>query len=358
LKALVTGSNGLIGSNLVRELVRHRAEVRAMVRTSSRVDALDGIDVPKVVGDVLDSQEALAGMMAGCDLVFHCAARFTYGRKDEKVLQNTAIVGTQNVLRAAALAGVRRVVVTSSSVVYGSSSLPEIHNEKAPIQLQSADGFIEPAYVISKIKQDQVAVVCGRQLGLEVLLACPTLAVGPYDTSLGPSNGLIVGYLSDAFRITFPGGANIVSVRDVAHGHWLIATRGLPGEHYVLGGENLHWHAIHELIAGLCGVERPRVQINHSLAFSAAAFEEVRAQLTQREALTTRDQARMVGRYYWYSHDKAGSLGYRPMKVRSALAEACAWLGASPHISREVRSTMQFSNEVFEARRQLRQAVP
>lgn len=354
MKALVSGSNGLIGANLVRELLRHHVEVRAMVRASSRLNALDGTEVRKVIGDVLDSHDRLEGLMAGCDLVFHCAAQFAYGRSNQAEMETLAISGTQNVLRAAAAAGVRRVVITSSSVVYGSEQSANVRDEATPIQLKSSDGFIESHYVLSKIKQDQAAVALGKELGLDVLFACPTLAVGPHGTSLGPSNGLIVGYLSDALRITFPGGANIVSVRDVAHGHWLVATRGIPGEHYLLGADNLHWPEIHSMIADLCGVERPRVQINHSAAFLAAAFEELRAQIADREPLTTRDQARMVGRYYWYSHNKAASLGYRPASARGALAEACAWLAASPHISREIRSALHLSDEVFAARRQLR----
>jgi len=158
--------------------------------------------------------------------------------------------------------------------------------------------------------------------------------------------------LNDPLRLTYPGGCNITSARDVARGHVLAASQGIAGEHYILGSANLSWFEIHSLVADLCGVERPQIQINHTLAFSAAAFEELQAQIQRRAPLVTREQARMTGRYYWYSSDRAiRRLGYKPRSARMALAEACGWLAASPHISREIRATMLLSKEVYRAGR-------
>lgn len=349
MRAFVTGANGLIGANLVRELIAQGAEVRAMTRVSSDVRAIDRLAVERVTGDVLDAPAMLAPLCSGCDVVFHTAAHFTYAGIGEDVLERTALAGTRNVIESAALAGVPRVVVTSSSVVFGSSATASVRDETA----QPGDDFVEPPYVVSKIRQDALAAELGRTLGVEVIFVCPTMSVGPHATTLGPSNGVIVAYLNDPLRMTYPGGCNIVSVRDVARGHWLAAVRGAPGEHYLLGAENLTWVEIHAMVAGLCGVDTPRVEINHTAAYLAATYEELRAKLQRRAALTTRQQARMIGRFYWYSHAKAGALGYAPMPARAALAEACAWLAMSPHISREVRATMSLSAETHAARRDL-----
>ncbi|WP_394821998.1 NAD-dependent epimerase/dehydratase family protein [Pendulispora albinea] len=353
MKVLVTGANGLVGANLVRELLHRNVDVHAMVRATSRLEALQGTAAPRVLGDVLQSPDLLARPMRGCEIVFHAAAHFTYDRVSDDALVRTSVTGTQNVLRAAAMAGVRRVVVTSSSVIFGSSPTPRWLDETAPRGAVSADGFVEPVYVASKVQQDVAAAELARELGLEIVFTCPTMCVGPYGTVLGPSNGVIVAYLSDPLRMTYPGGCNIVSVRDVAAGHWLAATRGTAGEHYLLGGENLQWEQIHALVAGLCGADPPRTRINHTLAFAAAGFEELRARFERRAALTTRQQARLVGRYYWYSHAKAAAMGYAPRTARAALAEACAWLAGSEHVSRELRSTLRLHAEVHAARRAL-----
>jgi dihydroflavonol-4-reductase len=107
------------------------------------------------------------------------------------------------------------------------------------------------------------------------------------------------------------------------------------------------------MIAQLCGVAPPRTRINHTAAFAAATVEEIRARLQGRAPLTTGDQARMVGRYYWYTHAKAAAIGFSPAPARSAMAAACAWLAASGHVSREVRATMLLSSDVHAARKAL-----
>lgn len=343
MKALVTGANGLIGAHLMRELLARGWPVRAMVRASSRLEALQGLDAERVVGDVLEPAEALAPRFVGAEILFHTAAHFAYAGVSDADLHRTAVEGTDNVLRAAAAAGVRRVVVTSSSVVFGSSLAPVVQDETRAPGTPNDDGFVEPPYVAAKVAQDAAAARVARTLGLEVVFACPTMTLGVQATALGPSNGMVLAYLADPFRMTYAGGCNLVAARDVAAGHRLAAERGRPGEHYLLGSENRTWQEIHADIAALCGVDPPRVRINHTLAYCVAAAEEVRAAVEGRAPLTTRPQARMVGRHYWYSHAKAAALGFAPADARSTLADVCGWLAASPHVSRELRATMLLS---------------
>lgn len=346
MKALVTGANGLIGANLVRELLAQGAGVRALVRESSDLAALAGLDVEILRADVSRHPEAVGQAVAGCELVFHTAMHFSYDRRRADELLAAATHGTENLLRAAAAEGVRRVVLTSSSVVFGHSTNPVVLDESSP--LASAEG--EGAYVSAKIRQDALALELGKSLGLEVVAVCPTVSVGPHGTALGPSNGLIIAYLADPFRLTFPGGCNVVSTADVAAGHWLAATRGGPGQRYLLGSENLTWPALHALIAELAGVEPPQVELNHGLTYLAATAEELRARVAGRTPLSNREQAAMVGRYYWYSHAKAAAIGYRPRPARRALAEALSWLAMSPHVSRELRAGLRLHDEVYAAR--------
>jgi dihydroflavonol-4-reductase len=266
-----------------------------------------------------------------------------------RALESTAVAGTSNVLDAARLARIGRVVLTSSSVVLGSSPVPAGRGEEAGL----ADATDEPPYIRAKIEQDRAAFARAAELGIELVAVCPTMSVGPHAASLGPSNAIIVTYLGDPFGMTYPGGCNIVAVRDVADGHLLAGEKGRPGERYILGAENLDWAAIHGTIAELAGISGPRITANHTGCYVAALGEEILARLGGRAPTTTRVQARMVGRYYWYYHGKAAGIGYAPRPARPALAEAIAWLAASPHLSREVRAKLLLSREVYEARREL-----
>jgi len=352
MQALVTGANGLIGANLVRELMRSGHGVRALVRPSSNMQSLDGLDVEIVYGDVLHA-DSLIEAARGCDVVFHTAALFTYWDMNSEQLENLAVDGTLNVIDAAVAAGVARVVFTSSSVVLGSSERPLMRDESHDL-----DDNEDAPYVIAKALQERHAFEHAAALGAELIAVCPTMTVGPHGYRLGPSNGLIVAYLDDLTRATFPGGCNIVAADDIARGHIIAAEKATPGERYLLGSENLTWAEIHKIVSELCGIEGPLWQTNHTASYLAATWYEIGARLSGKTPLTTRAQARMVGRYYWYDHARIGALGYRPKPARQALAEAIAWLAASPHVSRRTRSTMRLSAEVYQARKAMRTLEP
>jgi dihydroflavonol-4-reductase len=347
MRALVTGSNGLIGANLVRELIRGGHHVRAFLRKTSDRRSLQKLPVEVVSGDVLEL-DSLCDATRGCDVVFHAAAIFSYSGTSAATLERLAIQGTANAIKAAHSEGVRRVVLTSSSVVMGSSNRPLVRNEQDRLDDQET-----VPYIRAKELQERAAVNHADKLDVELILVCPTVTVGPHSYHLGPSNGIILSYLNDISKATYPGGCNIVSARDIAKGHLLAAQKGKPGERYLLGSENLRWSSIHSMISELCGTPGPSWEANHTISLLAATACEFASKLTRTPLLTTRNQALMVGRYYWYEHKKAAQLGYRPRPARVALAEAIAWLSASAHISRQTRVTLRLSREVFQAKKAL-----
>jgi dihydroflavonol-4-reductase len=279
-------------------------------------------------------------------VVFHTAAHFAYSGIAAATLHAMAVGGTEKVLAACARMNVPLVVVTSSSVVFGHGSIAACIDEAAG--LANSEG--EPPYVAAKIAQHRRALALGATLRLDVRLACPTMTLGPTAARLGPSNGLIVAYLADPFGCTFPGGCNLVAARDVAVGHALIAEHGAAGKSYLLGSANLTWQQIHSAIAELAGVAPPRLELNQTLAFLAASGQELSSAMRGRTPLSTREQAAMVGRYYWYSHAKAAGLGYAPVSAHAALIETISWLAASPHISREVRAGMHLADDIYRFR--------
>src|SRR5262249_12054831 len=155
----------------------------------------------------------------------------------------------------------------SSSVVFGHSLAPRVRSEMT--LLPSADG--EPPYVAAKLAQDRLAGEIARELGLSLVIACPTVSIGPRSPALGPSNGLIVTYLRDPWRMPSPGGCNLVSAMDVGRAHVALAKRGEPGRHYLLGGENLHWYEVHRMISELCGIRGPTGLATHAACLLAGA---------------------------------------------------------------------------------------
>jgi dTDP-glucose 4,6-dehydratase len=179
--AVVTGAGGFIGSHLVERLVQEGARVRAMLRYTSRgqrgaldlvpENVLDNVDI--TLGDVRDF-DAVREICRGADAVFHLAALIgiPYSYEHPQEVIDTNILGTSNVLLAAKeLASLERIVLTSTSEVYG-SALRVPMDEEHPLQAQSP-------YSATKIAGDALGLSFQRSFGLPVVIARPFNAYGP-----------------------------------------------------------------------------------------------------------------------------------------------------------------------------------
>ncbi|HXP46406.1 MAG TPA: NAD-dependent epimerase/dehydratase family protein, partial [Terriglobales bacterium] len=113
MKVFVTGATGFVGSHVARVLSQQGAELRLLVRATSRTENLEGLRAERVTGDLCDA-EALRQGMSGCELVFHVAADYRLWARDPREIYRANVEGTRTVLEAARAAGVRRVVHTSS----------------------------------------------------------------------------------------------------------------------------------------------------------------------------------------------------------------------------------------------------
>jgi dihydroflavonol-4-reductase len=343
MKVLVTGATGIVGSNLVRALIADDYHVRTLVRSSSDLRSLEGLPVETCIGDVLDPT-SLRVAARGCSLVFHAAASFSYWGQSPDEQMDVAVRGTSNVLSEASKARVQRVVLTSSSVVLGSTATPQVMDESITLGERESSSYAQ-----SKVAQERTAFETGARLGLDVIAVCPTLAMGAFDFRLSASNANIANYLNDPFRSTFLGGCNIVAASDVAAGQIIAAERGVAGCRYVLGSENLTWKAVHALTSELTGTFGPSLVLNHTSSYLAAAAMEAAAQLTGARPLATRDEAKMSARFYWYSHERISDLGYTPVAARAAIAEAVAWLILRSRINDSVVHGLVLAPEVTAA---------
>lgn len=351
MRISVTGANGLLGAHVVRALVAAGHDPVAVVRQGADLRGLNGLDVPLARADTR-SRENLRKALDGTEIVVHCAAVYSYTREESELVRAN-VDGTRSVVEAAADIGVRRVVLTSSSVTCGSSIGPQQVDESGRI----ADEWVPP-YFHTKQQQEEVATEAAQARGVELVIACPTVVLGGPDWRLVPSNAVVVRYLLDPTRTTFPGGCNVVAVGDAARGHVLLAEQGVPGERYLLGGEDCSWRTVHSLISELTGAGGPHLTGSRNAAWLGASAAEALARLTSRPPLATRDEARTVGQWYWYSTRKAEELGYTARSARATVAGALAWLVTSPHVPRLVRESLTLAGEVYAAHELVASPLP
>jgi dihydroflavonol-4-reductase len=342
VKVAVTGASGLIGRQVCRAALERGHQVKAVVRRPDAALARAGVQLARAS---VEQDAQLERAFRDVEVVIHCAAVYAFGSGEAARVEEVNVAGTRRVVAAAANAGARRVVVTSSSVTCGSSAGPVAVDETGAI----GDEFAPP-YYRSKQQQEAAAFEAGAQRDLEVVVGCPGLVLGGPAGRLVPSNAIVLRYLLDATRSTYPGGGSVVEVNHVADGHVLLAEDAAPGERYLLAGENLSWRALHALVGELTGVGGPYAETPASWAYLASALAEGWAKITGAEPLSTRDEALTVGRYYWYDSAKAAAIGYRFGSARDAVAASLAWLIAEGRVPRWLRGGLRVSPDVYAAR--------
>jgi dihydroflavonol-4-reductase len=319
-RILVTGASGFVGWHVARKLVERGSSVRALVRKTSRLVELEGVET--VTGDLRDA-ESLRRAVAGCELVFHVAADYRLWAQEPRELYESNVDGTRNLLAAAREAGVKRVVYTST---VGCIGMPKGGgDESTPVGL---DDMIGP-YKRSKFLAEQAALEFAAD-GLDVTIVNPTAPVGGHDIKPTPTGKIVVDFLKGGMPAYIETGLNLVDVRDVAEGHLLAAERGRRGERYILGCENVTLAEIFARLERVSGVKAPARRIPYALAYAAGAATTGWASVTGHEPRAPLDAVRMARKKMWVSHAKAADeLGYAPGPVDGALERAVEWFRAN-----------------------------
>lgn len=321
-RALVTGGTGFVGSAVVRTLLDRGVSVRALVRRSSRLDNLEGLDVEAVYGD-LDDPTTLGAAVTGCDRLFHAAADYRLWAPDPNALYRTNVEGTRSLLRAAGDAGIERVVYTSSVAALRPGTRDVPGTEADPVSEAEMIGD----YKRSKFLAEAAAFEVGEEMGLDMVVVNPSTPMGPRDIKPTPTGRIVERALAGQMPAYVRTGLNIVHVDDVAHGHWLAYESGRRGERYILGGENLTLKEILDEVARLAGRPPPRFELRPEWLMPIAALAELWARgIGASEPFVSRDALRMSKHTMFFSSEKAKrELGYAHRPAIDAIRDAVEW---------------------------------
>jgi dihydroflavonol-4-reductase len=322
MKTLLTGATGFVGAAVLRRLVAAGREVRALVRPESDRRNLSGVDCEIVIGDLAEP-ESIRRAVRGCDAVFHAAADYRLWVPDPERMNRVNIQGTVELIRAAAQAGAARIVYTSSVATLRLRNDGLSADETSAAELSDMIG----AYKRSKFLAEREVKRLIADERCPVVVVNPSAPFGPGDVKPTPTGRLVVEAASGRMPAYVDTGLNIVHVDDVAAGHWLAFEKGVVGESYILGGENLTLRRILEIIAELTGRPPPRIRLPHWFITPVAHIVEGFARVTRGgEPMITVDSARMAHKRMYFSSDKAErALGYRPRPAVEALRDAIGW---------------------------------
>ena len=219
--------------------------------------------------------------------------------------------------------GVEKVVYTSSVAVLGKPINGDIANEKTPVNISQMIGH----YKKSKFLAEEKVKEFYKTRRLPVVIVNPAAPVGPRDIKPTPTGKMILDAAMKKIPAYLDTGLNVVHVDDVAKGHLQAFHKGKLGERYILGGDNLTFKQILEMISSMCGHKPPKIQLPKKPLYPIGYLFEIFARLFNiKNPMITVDMIRMAEKRMFFSSEKAKKeLNYKCKPAKFALKDAINW---------------------------------
>lgn len=318
MTTLVTGANGHLGANLVRELLRRGERVRALVHRET--SALRGLPVHLVWGDVCEP-DGLRRAMTDVDIIYHLAAASPIDGSRGGLVPAVTVDGVRHVAEAALAAGVRRLVHCSSVQAFAQAPLAQPLDEQRPHVTPAR----APAHDRSKAA-GEAALRTVMERGLDAVIINPTGIIGPHDHRPSRVGRWLLAVAARRMPVTVDGGFDWVDARDVARAAIAAAERGQRGANYLIAG---HWASLRELAvlgAAVTGVPAPMMEAPMWLARVGTPFATALGRIVGREPLFNGEALRALRTNRTIvGHKAAHELGHQPRPLRHTVADTYRW---------------------------------
>lgn len=328
MKVLVTGANGLLGSNIVRQLEERGIPARVFVRPDSRLLSLKGCKPEYFFGNI-SSFEDIYEASEGCDYVIHTAAITEQTLPRLKDYYKVNVEGTRNVINAAIKNEFKRLIYVSSTNSIGFGDKTNPGTEEKPAMRP----YTESYYAISKYMAEQEVLSAVDQKGLNAIILNPSFMIGPYDSR--PSSGrlLLVGYRD---RIVFlpTGGRNFVPVEDVAIAACNALTKGRNGEKYLLTNANLSYKEFFDIVDDITGFRRTKIILPSWLVRGVGVLGSLISRSGRQVLLNYNNAKILTVRNYYIAGKAIKELDFPQSEIRIAASRALQWFRENDYIKK------------------------
>jgi dihydroflavonol-4-reductase len=316
-RVFVTGGTGVIGTALVTRLLERGDEVVGLARSDAAATALQARAVTVVRGEGYD-EEALTRGMAGCTYAYNVAGVNSLCVEDPRPMERLNVDGAVAAVRAAAQAGVTRLVHTSSAATIGEPP-GTIGTERTPHR-----GWYLSTYERTKTEGERAALAASREVGQDLVLVNPSSVQGP--GRAGGTGRFLLAFLDGRLKVFVPTTVSLIDIDDCVAGHLLACERGAAGERYLLNGMTLPIEEALALAADVAGVQRrPRLVPARVAAVAAAAVERA-FKLAGRRPPVCREMVRTLLHGHRYDGSRAErELGLRYTDPRETIRKTVAW---------------------------------
>jgi dihydroflavonol-4-reductase len=326
MKILITGADGLFGSNLVRLLLQKGHSVKAFLFVNSSSTTLEGLDIEKFYGNVLDP-ETINKAVQDCDAVIHAAARTDIWPPRSEMIRKVNIEGTKNVIEAVLKHNIGRMIyIGSGSSVNCSSGASE------NVSFQGARFGLD--YIDSKFEALNIVLDAVKTRGLPALAILPTFMIGAYD-SLPSSGRMIIQVAKGRMKFYSGGGRNFVYVKDVAEAVANSLYEGTIGKYYIAGNENITYREFLGKAASIVKKPEPSICIPDWLIKTIGYFGSFTGRILNREPLISYPMARIsCEKQYVNSDDAVNELHMPKTNIDTAIRESYEWFITNNYLRR------------------------
>ena len=280
--ALITGSSGHVGSNLIRELSKQDYKIRC-IDFDGDYRAYEGFDVEVIKGDITN-KDSLRTVFKNVDIVFHTAALINLDRRYEKQIRQVNVEGTRNVCEAAVKAGVKKLIHFSSVDAFYRFPIEE------PL-LESRSLIDDPnavPYDLSKADGQKIVLkFCEKDLDASIIH--PTSIVGPNDFKPGLPMQEMVNLANGKRKLVPNWGYNFVDVRDLCITAISAVKLGRTGQNYIVGGEYHLYSYIAELMKQQLGRTVLLATIPDFVSYLGLPYEYIKSLITGKPRVLTVD---------------------------------------------------------------------
>jgi dihydroflavonol-4-reductase len=332
-RVFVTGVSGFIGGALATRLLERGDEVVGLARSDAAAEKVAALGADVARGDLLD-ENSLATGMAGCDAAYHVAGMNSHCPQDPDMLLRVNVGGADAAVRAAAKAGIGRMVYTSSA-----ASLGEPHGTVGTEDSTHRGSYLS-VYDRSKHEGEQAVFAAAAETGVEVVAVNPSSVQGPPRTS--GNGGIIISYLNGKLPVFVDTQVSVVDVQDTVEGHLLAAERGDSGARYVLNGATIPALEALRIVSELSGVSDRVRMIPAPVARAAAAIAETAYRVRGKTPSVCRARVRTILHGHRYDGSRATrELGLEYTPVAETFARTIEWAVAEGHVTRPLPGAPQ-----------------
>lgn len=327
MKVLVTGAEGMLGSNVCRELINQGYSVRAIVLDIHKIQTISDLPLEILECNILD-KDRLYEVMQGCECIINIAALTNvWPSKSQKVI-DVNFVGVKHIIEVATHYQYQRIIQigSASSFEFGSFENPGTEEKINWVNHFGLDyiksKFLAQEFLINEFKLNQ----------LPVIVINPTFMIGPFDS--GPTSGkMLLELMKNKLPAYTVGGKNFVGTKDVAVAVVNALKMGRLGECYIAGNENLTYKAFFQKA---CSVNAMKFNLKKAPAFlllGIGASQSILSKIKNSPPQLSYTMAKFACMNQYYSAEKARKELLMPQNpIEEAILESLVWYQSNGYL--------------------------